>query len=458
MFAQEEEPKVPQLSSLKAKQSLIENYRVLYAEQPKEFAVTLAEELAQLSKILARTGRLDEAFTASQEAAALYQNVLGIPVSSDEEIVTGSSRCTCDYVEDESIDRTICLWDTSIGDVQLVDFSEIGARIAVFPPDGTHNASGPCYGSISLWKVESGQELLGPLNSHNHLRSIKYLLDGRQILSGHCKDTTRPWGASTGEVQQVGRFEGNTSRVHPVAFSPDGTHIISGSTDHTIRVWDLPPPSDLFGGSTAHLHSVAFSPDGGRFVSGSIDHTIKVWNAGSPTLSPLRGHSGRIHSVAFSPNGTRPVSYSDDGSVHIWDTKSGRKLTGPLKWDTTPFHSLNHSPGDPRVISGSWGSTVRKWGTHVGKPILALLGKHPIKISQITRSSNSSRITSGSEGNTTNVGSVQAMYKTGNVLLTKFKRALEAIGFDVKKKESNPLIWALARLCGLLTGGDTPWF
>ena len=63
------------------------------------------------------------------------------------------------------------------------------------------------------------------------------------------------------------------------------------------------------------IFSVAFSPDGSKIISGSDDMTIRVWdtNTGIEILPPLRGHDGGISSVAFSPNGSRIIlgSYED---------------------------------------------------------------------------------------------------------------------------------------------------
>ncbi|KAJ6630369.1 WD40-repeat-containing domain protein [Mycena sp. CBHHK59/15] len=65
-------------------------------------------------------------------------------------------------------------------------------------------------------------------------------------------------------------FEGHTNRLTSVAFSPDGKHIVSGSDDRTVCVWDAESREALgapFKGHTAWVTSVAFSPDGKCIVS-----------------------------------------------------------------------------------------------------------------------------------------------------------------------------------------------
>ncbi|KAF8607414.1 WD40 repeat-like protein, partial [Ceratobasidium sp. AG-I] len=89
------------------------------------------------------------------------------------------------------------------------------------------------------------------------------------------------WDAHTG--QMVGEpLEGHTGEVHSVAYSPDSTHIVSGSDDNTIRIWDA-RTSQMVGepleGHTDWVYSVAYSPDSTRIVSGSWDNTIQIWHA-----------------------------------------------------------------------------------------------------------------------------------------------------------------------------------
>ena len=73
---------------------------------------------------------------------------------------------------------------------------------------------------------------------------------------------------------------------------------------------------------------MAFSPDGTRIVSGSEDKTAKVWDARTgTTLLDLKGHTGEVTSVAFSPDGTRIVTGSLDKTAKVWDARTGATLS-----------------------------------------------------------------------------------------------------------------------------------
>ncbi len=114
-----------------------------------------------------------------------------------------------------------------------------------------------------------------------------------------------------------------------VAFSPDGQRIVTGSGDHTAKVWEAVSGKELLTlkGHSDGIYSVAFSPDGQRIVTGSVDQTAKLWEAASgKELLTLKGHRGPIMSVAFSPDGQRIVTGSGDQTAKVWEAASGQEL------------------------------------------------------------------------------------------------------------------------------------
>ncbi|KIM86900.1 hypothetical protein PILCRDRAFT_815342 [Piloderma croceum F 1598] len=142
----------------------------------------------------------------------------------------------------------------------------------------------------------------------------------------------------------VAVMEGHTGWVSSVAFSQDGKHIVSGSHDQTIRVWDSETGDVVLGPLEGHTHgvkSVAFSQDGKRIVSGSNDQTIHVWDSetGDVVIGPLEGHTSSVESVAFSQDGKRIVSGSGDQTIRVWDSETRDVVLGPLEGNTCPVSS-----------------------------------------------------------------------------------------------------------------------
>ena len=78
-------------------------------------------------------------------------------------------------------------------------------------------------------------------------------------------------------------LKGHTDWVTSVAFSPDGKHIVSGSWDKSVQVWDALTGGKLkeLKGHTNLVTLVAFSPDGNHIISGSYNNLAQVWDSRS---------------------------------------------------------------------------------------------------------------------------------------------------------------------------------
>jgi WD40 repeat protein len=130
-----------------------------------------------------------------------------------------------------------------------------------------------------------------------------------------------------------------------VAFSPDGAHIISGSLDSTIRVWDAQAGEQLavLEGHSGPVLAVAFSPDGAYIVSGSWDRTVSIWDARKGTqLAVLKDHSNWVLSLAFSCDGKYIISSDSWGRELVWNVEGKfhfHKQFPDLQCSNIPRHS-----------------------------------------------------------------------------------------------------------------------
>eukprot|EP00808_Paulinella_micropora_P027606 g28369.t1 len=191
--------------------------------------------------------------------------------------------------------------------------------------------------------------------------SVAFSSDGTLLVSGSNDKSICLWSGETGDF--VRSLQSHSHFVLSVAFSADGKQLASGSGDTSVRLWDVKTGQAIrtLQGHSDWVESVAFSKLG-LLASGSRDNTIRLWNAEIvEERAILRGHRDHVESVAWSPDSKRLASASRDDTVNIWKANggSGQKPL-VLKGHSNSVKSVVFLD-QKRLVSGSMDTTVRLW-------------------------------------------------------------------------------------------------
>ncbi|WP_088243513.1 eIF2A-related protein [Calothrix rhizosoleniae] len=326
------------------------------------------------------------------------------------------------HIISSSSDKTLRIWD--VDDDLSKSFQGHDGQIfsVAFTPDGLNIITGGEDGMVRMWDLNGNQVSKPFIADKKGVKSIDISPNGKFIVTGGEDSIVRLWDLNGNPVgkpflgHQIGRpFQDVDCRgVSSVVFSPDSKQIASGSSDGTVRLWDLQgdrlhPPFQIATEfqvynkslqSYKHLIcSVVFSPDGQFIAVASEDKTIGIWDLkGDPVSKTFKGHSSAVRSVKFSPDGQLLLSGSSDKTLRLWDLE-GNPIGEPFQGHSGGVLSVAFSQDGKRIISGSWDGTVRLWDLK-GKQIGSFLHKNGMRMNSVAFSPDGRHIVSGSKDGT----------------------------------------------------------
>lgn len=215
-------------------------------------------------------------------------------------------------------------------------------------------------GEVKVVDIQTG-ELRFLLKGHEKtVSSVAFSPDGTLILTASYDRTLRLWDSRTGrQVRQI-------RDTHPVtccAFSPDGSEILGGGWSFNLGIWDTKTGEQRarLEGHESWVDNCTFSPDGRFIASASFDHTVRVWDAASGAgVHRLEGHTSHTYCCDFSPDGSRLVSGSNDNMLRLWDCETGEPLA-VLAGHGAGVNDCRFSPSGDRIASGSKDGSIKVW-------------------------------------------------------------------------------------------------
>jgi len=211
------------------------------------------------------------------------------------------------------------------------------------------------FGQVGRYKFNQKIEL----DSFYNVSSVCLSPDGKSIISGSTDNSIRIWDVETGKEEKT--LTEHLFSINAVCFSPDGTKIASGSADKTVKIWNSATGKEekTFIGHKADINCITFSPDGTKVASGSKDYSVKIWNIENDEVITLEGHDAEVISVAFSPDGTKIASCGrdNDNSIKIWNAKTGKFIKNIL--GSSDYVSSVAFIDDTKIVSGSRDGIIR---------------------------------------------------------------------------------------------------
>ena len=238
----------------------------------------------------------------------------------------------------------------------------------------------------------------GVVDPCGHAFGVAYSPDGRFLAIGSddANPKVRVWRLADGMPlpDLAGQSPGTT---YSVAFSPDSKTLAAagyagdGDSAHDVPcvwLWDMATGAlirTLRTNTGWYADSVAFSNDGTLILTGGFDGAVELWRAadGRRTLSiPV---NGTAHNVHFSPDNTRIIIATTDGEAHLYDITSGALLLGPLDI-ASEMADAEMSPDGQQIAttwqSGNANNSVRIYNGTTGVLVQSLAG-HSAYISRV---------------------------------------------------------------------------
>ncbi len=242
---------------------------------------------------------------------------------------------------------------------------------------------------------------------------VAFSADGQRLASGSSDQTVKLWDVPTG--QETGTVATKIQEVQALAFSRDGHWLAAENSTNTVTLWDAATgrevrtfrsnkPLGVLGSSW--VYSIAFSPDGRLLASGVDDKTIRLWDVETGrSVRDLGAARRSVIYIAFSPDGRWLASGGDDKTIKIWEVATGKEIQ-TLRGHKKNVYAVVFSSNGRYLASASADKSVKLWDVTTGREIHTLTG-HGSDVSSIAFSPDSRWLASGSWDKTIKIWDVQ---------------------------------------------------
>ncbi|MFO0190104.1 MAG: WD40 repeat domain-containing serine/threonine protein kinase [Planctomycetia bacterium] len=203
-------------------------------------------------------------------------------------------------------------------------------------PDGTSAAVAAADGSVRLLRNLYGAPSITAVAAHDEVNEVAFSADGTQLVTVGQDGRLRWWSVTEAGLVAAGGADPAAGPLYAAAFSPDGRSIACGGADRVVRLVRLDEPDravELFrfeppAGRSPDVESLVFTADdtvaaacGDMIVLIDAKHRRVVRELDLPFTGNRQAVLG---SLAVSPDGRRLLACGTDTKAHLWDLATGR--------------------------------------------------------------------------------------------------------------------------------------
>ncbi|KIK37516.1 hypothetical protein CY34DRAFT_810271 [Suillus luteus UH-Slu-Lm8-n1] len=265
-----------------------------------------------------------------------------------------------------SDDKTLRIWDLETGVVlKKMEGHSCEVWALAVSRDGQMIASGDAGGEIIVWHGETGESLAKLIKAHSEgIYSVDFSPDGTVLATGSYDGMTKFWCTKTWQMQGDPIDCGH---VKCVRYSPSG-ELLAIATTLNIQIYNPGTRERVasFKGHTEFNRSLAWTPDGTRLLSGgnNKDPTIREWDSSTwqQVGHPWEGHTSYINAIAIDPTGTLVASASYDNHVRLWRL-SDRQNVAIFQHSSRP-QIVTFSVDGRHILSGGNDDKISEWGVY----------------------------------------------------------------------------------------------
>jgi len=244
----------------------------------------------------------------------------------------------------------------------------------VYSPDGQRIITAADDGKIKVWDMQSGFCVVTFTEHSSGVTACEFAKSGNVLFTSSLDGSIRAW-----DLIRYRNFRTFTAPTRlsfsSVAVDPSGEVVCAGSLDSfNIHIWSVQTGQllDQLSGHEGPVAALAFAPSGDTIVSGSWDHTVRVWSifGRTQTSEPIQLQADVLH-VVFRPDSKQVAVSTLDGQLTFWsvseasheagvdgrrDVSGGRKIsdrrTAANTAGTKSFNCIAYSTDGSCVLAG----------------------------------------------------------------------------------------------------------